>query len=436
MSGEVVKALLEKGTVILLIDGLDLLSVNAEFDPYIKISNFIAKFYNSRYVISSRPGFFDRLDKYNFKIFEIEELDEKKVESFVDRYVGNGEIAKVIKKEIANNENISLYKNPLMLFLAMNVAVSRIEEDTILPSTYTELYDYFIESLFTHYYEKGQKLRADKIQILNVAKHLFFNLQTQNEIRCKREYAIEIAETKSKISGLYDAMGIDVLNDLCNLGLLEEDVGYFKFGIHQSFQEYFAAIMLKDLYEIGINISASFVHPKWEKVLIFTSEMVKDSDSFVQHIIDEGELLLASKCSHNASNSQKEKLALLLHKSLFSLKFNQQKSDLIEGLKFLQNIGKPFLLKLLKCDDSAIVRCAAKALGDLNSKEAVESLIELLNNPDEGIVWNAADALGKIGSEKAVEPLIKLFSHNNEELSWSISEILEKIYSEKKVACL
>ncbi|NPE27859.1 NACHT domain-containing protein [Methanococcoides sp. SA1] len=140
LSEEVTRALLHDEKVMLLIDGLDLLEDNKELNSYAKISNFIAKYNSCRYTISSRPGFFDRLDHEDFKISEIEELTENKISSFIDRYLVDKKKAEVIKNEILKNENISIFKNPLMLLLTINIALSKSEEKTMLPSTRTKLY--------------------------------------------------------------------------------------------------------------------------------------------------------------------------------------------------------------------------------------------------------------------------------------------------------
>ncbi len=58
-----------------------------------------------------------------------------------------------------------------------------------------------------------------------------------------------------------------------NLDFLIKNDSHVSYGIHQSFQEYFAAIKLKELFESGFDVSEAFSHPKWEEVVIFTSEM-------------------------------------------------------------------------------------------------------------------------------------------------------------------
>jgi HEAT repeat protein len=68
-------------------------------------------------------------------------------------------------------------------------------------------------------------------------------------------------------------------------------------------------------------------------------------------------------------------------------------------LAFVGEAEKDNYLKLL----------AARALGALKAKAAVDKLIPLLQNPDEELSATTVESLGTIGDARAVEPLIKLY---------------------------
>ncbi len=70
-----------------------------------------------------------------------------------------------------------------------------------------------------------------------------------------------------------------------------------------------------------------------------------------------------------------------------------QKKEMKQQIKFLKN-------------GNEIERCkAAKRLGELKAKEAMETLIEALNDSNEQVVAEAAWALGELGNTSAVDPL-------------------------------
>ncbi|MDI3486145.1 MAG: hypothetical protein PWQ50_1365 [Methanolobus sp.] len=402
--------------VILLIDGLDLLTDTNEFIPYTYISNFITGHPSFRYIISSRPGFIDRFNKKEFKIFEIHELTEDKMKSFIDRYLGDQkEISEIIINEILSNKNVSMFKNPLMLFFAINIAFSRLEEETILPSTRTKLYEYFIENLLSHYKEKGKKLNSDWLQIEGVANNLYFVIQSQNLIRYERKYALKIAEKKSKEIaeeyGLHTVRGLDVLDDLFSLGLFNKEREYVTYGFHQSFQEYFSAAKLKELFENGTDISSAFNHPKWENVVIFISEMIENPDLLVESIIENGELNLASKCAKNTSIELKKKLCTLLSNKMGS-RFIVEKMNATNSLGML-GICDDLLIEALRDDDKYVRQSASEVLGEIKSERAVEPLIEALRDDDKYVRQSAIRALIEIKSEKAVELLFYVLKDKN-----------------------
>ncbi len=181
--------------------------------------------------------------------------------------------------------------------------------------------------------KRGKSLHADRIQIENALTDLYFNLQCRNEVSCKYYEALKFVQKSSEDPIFKKITPQLILEDCFNLGILNKNDTYVSYGIHQSFQEYFAAIKLKELFESGYDISEAFSHPKWEEVVIFTSEML-DSDSideFIDSMLSKGELFLASKCVNKASDKTKEKLCALLADKMDS-KYKLEKINSIESL--------------------------------------------------------------------------------------------------------
>ena len=314
ISEDTLKTIL-KGKAIILLDGFDLLSPTYEFHPYDKISNFITDYNNCRFVISSRPGFFKSIK--SFKVSELEKLTDEKIEIFINRYVSNEELADTLKDKILSNQQLkSILSNPMMLYIAIKIATGKKDESgDLLPSNRSELYEAFISTLFSHQEEKGGKsLHAERTQIENSLTDLDFNLQCENEVSCKYSEALKFVK-KSSEDPIFEKISPQlILEDCFKLGILNKNDNYVSYGIHQSFQEYFAALKLKELFESGFDVSEAFSHPKWEEVMIFTSEMLNSDsiDEFIDLMLSKGELFLASKCVNKASEKRKEKLCALL----------------------------------------------------------------------------------------------------------------------------
>ena len=65
------------------------------------------------------------------------------------------------------------------------------------------------------------------------------------------------------------------------------------------------------------------------------------------------------------------------------------------------------LINALGSEDFAIRKFAAKALGEMEVKSAVDPIIELLTDDDWGVRTSATKALGDIKDKKAIDPIKK-----------------------------
>jgi len=433
ISEDILKTIL-KGKAIILIDGMDLLSSKNDFRPYDQISNFISTYSNCKFVISSRPGFFENFENIerDFKVSELEKLTDEKIQEFIDKYVPDRKLGNILKNKILNDEQLkSILTTPMMLYLSIEVVKERknnIEE--LFPSNRSEMYEAFISGLFKHYEKKWGKIRfAERSQIETALTNLYFELQCRNEVSYKYYKAKKIVKDD------------DTLEKCFKLGLLVENGSEIGYGIHQSFQEYFAALKLKELFESEYDVSEAFSHPKWEEVVIFTSEML-DSDSideFIDLMLSKGELFLASKCVNKASDNTKEKLCALLAEKMDS-KYELEKINSIESLGRIGIVGISIIIEALKDEgEYEYVRWSAvEALGNIKSETAVQPLINALKDEDENedVRLRAIEALGNIKSETAVQSLINALKDEDEDVRWSAAETLRNIKSDKAVQLL
>jgi predicted NACHT family NTPase len=237
------------------------------------------------------------------------------------------------------------------------------KSEDLLPSNRSDLYETFISTLFNHQEEKGKILHADRTQIENSLTDLYLKLQCRNEVSCKYSEALKFVKNCSEDLMFRKISPQLILEDCFKLGILHKNDNYVSYGIHQSFQEYFAAIKLKELFEAGFDISEAFSHPKWEEVVIFTSEMLDSDfiDEFINSMLSKGELFLASKCVNKASEKVKQKLCSLLVDKMDS-KYELEKRNSIESLGRIGKIGISIIAEVLKDKDSYVRRDAAEAL--------------------------------------------------------------------------
>ena len=164
------------------------------------------------------------------------------------------------KNKIRNDQQLkSLITNPMLLHLAIEVAKDRKDKkEDLLPSSRSELYNAFVSGLFFHYEKtKGKTLCADRVQIKNALTELYFKLQCWNKVSCEYGKALEIITKHAKDPKFEEKTPQGILEDCFKLGLLIKKDSNIKdleieYGIHQSFQEYFSALKLKEFLRMEL----------------------------------------------------------------------------------------------------------------------------------------------------------------------------------------
>ncbi|HEY3360572.1 MAG TPA: HEAT repeat domain-containing protein [Methanosarcina sp.] len=436
------KALLEEEAIIFL-DGFDLLSSTENFSPHEEIKNFIAEYSNCRFIVSSRPGFFGRIIN-DFKVWELEKLTDKRIQIFIKRYIEEKELAEALTNKILNNPELkSILTNPMMLYLVIRVVVERKRscsenssniEDS-LPQNRSEIYKIFVSDLFK-YNEKSRKpLHTDSVQIENALTDLFFELQCKKHIQYKE--ALQIVKKHADDPIFRKTTSQDIIKDCSELGLLKRKDAEVEYGIHQSFQEYFAAIKLKEIFESGSDISEAFSHPKWEEVVIFTSEMIDSdfTDEFIGSMLLKGELFLASKCVNKASDNTKEKLCALLADKLDS-KFTLEKIHSIQSLGNVGYIGINLLIETLADEDPKVRKETVKSLTQIGTEKTFELLAVLFKDENSSVRGEVANLLGHLKDERALELLINAFAVECPYVQCIIVEVLIETNYAKKIELL
>ncbi|KKG09334.1 HEAT repeat domain-containing protein [Methanosarcina sp. 2.H.A.1B.4] len=477
ISGPDFRKLLE-GKALLLLDGLDTLTPSDNFSPYEEISDFISEYEDCRYVFASRPRLSGSI-RNRFAVCELEKMTDEKVRDFIEKHIPDEEQANFLKAAVLKgNHSNTVLRNPLMLSLWLEIAgTSRgIKEneknvEASFPSSRAEIYEAYISELFRDFTaeeailsaenvysvkensvkensvkensvkEKSGKENSERIIIENILTDLSFKLQCVNKVSCKYKYALEVAGkyVKYDSSGRYGSYikkeARKLLQACFGLGLLRRKGSEIRLGIHQSFQEYFAALKLKTYFENGMEISDTFGHPEWEDVIIFTSELVESGEELVNSIILSGNLCLASKCAGKAGPETKEKLCALLARKLDS-KFTVEKLRAIQSLGSLGVCGIEAVSEAFHDEEISVRREAVRILGETKSEAALVPLTAALGDGDYSVRREAVKALGVIGSERATELLTNAFADQERAVRLEATEALAQIKSERALEIL
>lgn len=423
------KELLDAGKLSIFLDGLDLLGGSKDFEPVAEIQNFMSEFSRCKFVFSSRPEFFEGF-KSSCKVSELVELDDPKIKGYIHKYLGEGDKDETLISRIfdSRNERLKLLcKNPMMLHL-----VIWLQENGKIADDRAGIYQESIEGIITHYREKGKTLLSNEQLVRDVLKELAFSMQKENTVRLDYGSALDVAGSCTSPERYNGVSAERVLEDCFGLGLLHKDGGEVGFGFHQSFQEYFAAVKLKEIFEQGYDISESFSHPNWEDALIFLSEITERPDELFDDVIGAGEIFLAAKLTLYVDDRRVENLCALLLDKVDS-EFDLEKYWAGESFAYVGDRAAEAMRWLLACEDYRIVLHAVETLGKIGGEWSVEPLTDILCDDDHKMRWRAAQALGRIGDERAVEALINALNYDDRTVRLIAIRALDKIGDERSV---
>ncbi|MEA3323952.1 MAG: HEAT repeat domain-containing protein [Euryarchaeota archaeon] len=426
------KELLNDGKLAIFLDGLDLLGGSEDFEPVSEIQNFMSGFSRCKFVLSSRPGFFEGF-KSSCKVSELVELDDPKIKGYIYKYLGEGDKADTLISRIfdSRNERLEvLCKNPMMLHL-----VIWLQENDKIADDRAGIYRESVEGIITHYREKGKTLSSNEQLVRDVLKELAFSMQKENAVRLDYESALDVAGSCTSPERYKGVSAEQILKDCSMLGLLHKDGDEVHFGFHQSFQEYFAAVKLKEIFEYGYDISESFSHPKWEYLLIFLSEITKRPDELFDDVIGADEVSLAAKLTAHVDDHRVENLCARLLDMLDSELDLDKDTAAWDSFTY---IGDRVADALVGLHGDKII-AAALTLNDMGDKRGVDTLIDALKDKDGYPPWmrsDIVDILGDIGDGRAVDVLITALKDDNPGVRIGAADALWYIEDKRAVDAL
>ncbi|MCL5037958.1 MAG: HEAT repeat domain-containing protein [Chloroflexi bacterium] len=403
---------------IFLIDGFDQVGT---LNNYEKLLGRNSIFDGNTVIFTTRPWKYNMFEselslEENYSRIELDKFSDRQVRLYLGGSYNR--IASLFKGRR------DLVGEPIILSLALelfNDTDNKIRPINI--ENRTDLYDHLMDRLLKREREIGGTagIKLDDTRLRERFKEIAFEATARGFLG---------AFPKSIIGELYPHISDD---DYCNLlergilcelweGTAEKEERDFVEFRHQSFQEFLAALKMKELFDEGkFRLREYAEYLIWDDTLIFLSGLLKDkAKPLIEEALKYDPLLAAKMWGESKTWDEKLKKDMI----------NSAKNADISIFSALSEMGDlNGLLKLLEDEDKNVRSSAVDALGKIGSEKAVEPLIRLLEDENEYVRRSAVDALGKIGSEKAVEPLIRLLK--DESVRWHAVVALRKIGFEK-----
>jgi len=422
---------LEEGSVLLLLDGLDEISVSRPQETEIayrrmvgQINVLTARYPKIPVVVTSRRAGWKGLLAASFHTLEIAELEQDDIERFIEGWFGQSpNRALELRGTVLQDPQVrALAANPLHLSLMALV----FEQDGKLLEGRTGLYRRGLELLL----EKGETHRGRRRISRFTSEHqrdllgevaLHFHL---------RQFLCFPEDDLSGITASYlSAVGLPadwvpaVLERIsAQYGLLRQQALRWYSFPHLTWQEYFAAAAISKRGQLEL-VLEGIPDPWWEGTALFLARMLEDATPLLKGILDQEDdifrsnLLLVGRCLADKPRIKR----LGLWESI--IKWLQ---ELVEGevhlplrrwaIGVLAEIGDPsitaYFLSLVTArrTDRSVHRWVTAALVSLGDESTVTNLADLL--PDQGIDLavrtNLATALGSLGDPSVVSQFLAL----------------------------
>ena len=229
----VLDSFLRSGKIMLIVDGVDEISKNAESHVVNLLNRKCLQ--NCYVVLTSRQEKGIEVRKYCDKLLEIEGYSYKSIMSYINKYFGsNIDLAKKLQEKLqtkTENNLQTLATNPLNTLL---LCVVFEDNDGNLPTTVTELYQNIVECIWKRYCKK--KRPEEKDILFEMAKQTLGRLAYESLIEHDTLYFREnkLGEDEIQCTNI----GFLYKDDISTKILKPDNTYWF---LHKTFQEYFAA---------------------------------------------------------------------------------------------------------------------------------------------------------------------------------------------------
>lgn len=296
---------LENGSLILLLDGLDEVSVTNQRHYVVEqVNSFVAQYPDIKTIISSRiVGYNETRLGGSFSHFEVNKFDRHQISDFIKNWYRSISVcsdndfesatyqAEELLSSIRKNKSVyQLASNPLLLTIIALIYY----QGSSLPEKRASLYDVATSTFLDNWVKlrvQQKKYNIDREILIEILAPLAFyvhdnfitglipekDLRTRLAIEYKKIYPhLNPKELKEEINSIVDFLREEA-GFLFEKGRDENGNPLFGF-VHQTFQEYFAAMELQTRWKEGVlgdDLKTYVYNSNWLEVIKLSASLFK-----------------------------------------------------------------------------------------------------------------------------------------------------------------
>jgi CRP-like cAMP-binding protein len=291
---------------VFIMDGLNEMKDQAVTQE--ALNDFIHRFSKQRFVISCRAQ--DYVPIQDFRTALLQPLTERDIEAFLIKYMGAGRGQKVAREIHDDPSLVDLAQTPLALYMLTQITREGTES---LPKNRGLLFDRFTDNLLeridTEWWKGSDRYKAKsplKIR-KKVLSDLGLVMQEEQVITYPEEKWLDSIPHQAIVDGKTITRA-DIFEELKFSGLIryttEDEQNRVEFA-HHSYQEFFAALALRDQgLSIAEYLDSGTISRHWQGVIILLYGITSDRTNLFSQVLgkdnDYGCIWLAAQCLANS----------------------------------------------------------------------------------------------------------------------------------------